>query len=357
VDDLPKELHAALSELELHYRDLESHPGGANGYVIFAKNRISNAEVAVKFYYGAPGDRRHDEPKLLASIHCPNVLRIIDARNLSDEWAFFITPRCEDGDLEGFIASKPTVIQAIDMALGVANGLSAIHANGLIHRDIKPPNVVCDGGRPLIADFGSVRQLAHGEADIPASGHSALYRPPESFQTGRYGIRGDIYQMGIVTYQLLGGHLPYDPLAYFSGADRKEYEGIYDDFDRSKFQDGVIYRRAASGKLMDLDSLPPWVGSATRKALRQMTHPDVAKRISNIVDVAAILTKIRSNSSDWGWAGETARLKTAGRTIELRPINGGKYEPFQTKGGNFRRIPSMPDASLKELVSAICPGT
>lgn len=55
--------------------------------------------MAIKFYFGAPGERRHDEPRLLAAIQASNVLRIIDARNLSEKWAFFLTPRCGGGKL------------------------------------------------------------------------------------------------------------------------------------------------------------------------------------------------------------------------------------------------------------------
>src|SRR5690606_23569311 len=166
MENLPEELQAAIAELQRDHDGFEFHPVGANGYLVFARNHISGAAVAVKFYYGAPGERRHDEPRLLASIRSPNVLPIIDARNLSDEWAFFLTPRCGDGDLDALISTKPAAVQAIDVALGICTGASAIHANGLIHRDLKPANIVCDVGVPLIADFGSIRQLAKGEADI-----------------------------------------------------------------------------------------------------------------------------------------------------------------------------------------------
>lgn len=353
MDALPEELQKALAELERDHESFEVHPGGANGYLVFARNRISTAQVAIKFYYGAPGERRHDEPRLLASIQSPNVLRIIDARNLSGEWAYFLTPRCGDGNLDDLIASQPSAVQAIDVALGITTGASAIHARGLIHRDLKPANIVCEGGIPLIADFGSVRQLAEGEADLPASGHSALYRPPESFETGRYGVRGDIYQVGLVTYQLLGGTLSYAPTDYFRKSDHKAYALLTDDFERSKFQDDVIHRRAADASLMDFGTLPPWVGGSAKTALRRMTDPNLENRLGNMADVAAALTHVRTDTLNWRWAGDIARLERGDRVIELRPLGDGNYEPMQAKGDAFRRIPSIPNTTLKELIRKV----
>lgn len=353
TETLPEELQRALEDLKRDYEAFEVSERGANGYVVFARNRISGVEVAIKFYYGAPGERRHDEPRLLASIRSPNVLPIIDARNLSEELAFFLTPRCGDGDLDNLIAARPSALQAIDLALGIATGASAIHAHRLIHRDLKPANVVCDNGVPLIADFGSVRRLEEGEEEVPASGHSVLYRPPESFDTGRYGIRGDVYQVGLITYQLLGGSLPYDPMAYLSRSDQREYSKLSGDFEKSKFVDNVIHRLAASGRLMDLQSLPPWVGRGAKAALREMTHPDPQQRLANMAEVAARLTQIRSDMRDWRWSGDIARLEWKDRIIELRPLGNGCYEPLQAKGDTFRRIPGMPNGPLSELVKKL----
>jgi serine/threonine protein kinase len=350
MDSLPAEISNALIALESDYESISPHPIGANGYLFFAKNRISGKDVAFKFYYGAPGERRHDEPKLLASINSPNVLQIIDARNLSNEWAFFITPRCYEGDLDTFIETKPSVTQAIDMALGICNGVSAIHQKNLIHRDLKPANIVCECGAPLIADFGSVRKLEDGEIDVPASGHSALYRPPEAFGLGRYSALGDIYQIGLVLYQLLGGALPYDPFFYFKKRDHNEYEAISDDFDRSKFQDDVLFRLATTGNLVKLSSLPPWIRRNTKDAIRAMTHPAPTNRISTLPDVVSLLTKIRSNNANWRWNENVAVLQTNGRTIEVRPLANGCFQAFQSISGGFRRVPSVPNGTLKELV-------
>ena len=75
----------------------------------------------------------------------------------------------------------------------------------MVHRDLKPANIVMDGHTPRIADFGTVRILNQGSAVTTASRHSGLYRPPETFASNQYSRAGDVYQVGLVAYQLLGG--------------------------------------------------------------------------------------------------------------------------------------------------------
>lgn len=210
VENLPNEVLIALTELEDHYQNFEMVPKGANGYLYFAKNKISDMDVAIKFYAGEPGENRHNEPRQLSALTCPNVLPILEARSISEEWAFFVTPRCFEGDLDDVIQSNPSVHTALDVAVGICCGVSSIHAAGMIHRDLKPGNIVMHAGTPRIADFGSVTAIEKGHQDVVASRHSILWRPPESFETGRYSKKGDVYQIGIAVYQLLGGKLHYD---------------------------------------------------------------------------------------------------------------------------------------------------
>ena len=103
TSDLPQEIQTCLKELEAHYADFESVERGGSGFLWFARNLISQAEVAIKFYAGETGDRRHDEPKLLSQLQSPNILPIHDARNVSKDWGYFITPRCHGGDLDDLI--------------------------------------------------------------------------------------------------------------------------------------------------------------------------------------------------------------------------------------------------------------
>jgi serine/threonine protein kinase len=244
--EYPEEIEIQLAELREHYELIEQDGRGANGYLFFAKNKISGQEVAIKFYCGAPDETQHDEPRQLATIASPNVLPILDAKSVSGSWGYFVTPKCADGDLDDVIGGCPTVHFAIDLAIGVCRGVSAIHAANMVHRDLKPGNVVLDGGRPRIADFGSVRKLEDGEQHTRASKHSVLYRPPESFEEDVYTKAGDVYQVGLLSYQLLGGALPYDGESYLNSRERKEYAQITDLVERSLFVDEAIGRRARS---------------------------------------------------------------------------------------------------------------
>lgn len=351
VSNLPSEVRNSLIALQEHYDSFEEVSRGASGYLYFARNRISNATVAIKFYSGLPGDERHDEPRRLQSISSPNVLQILDARNVSDEWAYFVTPRCTGGDIDDLIHKRPSVYEAIDVTLGVCAGVSAIHAQGMIHRDLKPANIVIEGLTPKIADFGSVKLIVAGDTVFSATQHTVLYRPPESFATRIYTVKGDVYQIGLLLYQLLGGYLPYDGTAYLTVQERKIYDALPDDIERSIYVDEAIRERAQSGSLIDFGTLPPWISEAGRRAIRQMTSPDPSVRSTNAADIAAQLTHLRSVLSDWRWDGFSGKLKKSDRTIELRPASKqGLYEAFQYKASGLRRVPGIQISTLAMLV-------
>lgn len=357
MSPLPEAVDQALLELAAHYEDFEQNERGANGYLFFGKNKITNTSVAIKFYAGEQGDARHDEPRQLCLIKNRNVLPILDARNVSEEWGYFVTPRCFEGDLDDFIATHPSVHEALDLTLGICNGVSAIHGLNMLHRDLKPGNIVLQGGTPQIADFGSVRMLIDGDTHVTASRHSILYRPPESFVTGQYTAKGDIYQIGVVLYQLLGGHLPYDGMEYLSSREHKRFSSIQDPVDKSIFIDSIIRSRAEAGSLLDHRSLPPWVTVAAKRALRDMTNTDPANRCNSVVDVAAALTQLRAVMDNWRWNGGVATLRTEGRILELRPVDDGTplYQAYQATNINtpFRRVPGSRPAQLADVLRSL----
>jgi serine/threonine protein kinase len=353
---LPNPIDTALSELAAHYGDFEQNDRGANGYLFFAKNKVTGAGVAIKFYAGEQGEARHDEPRQLCLIKNRNVLPILDARNVSEEWGYFVTPRCVEGDLDDLIATQPSVYAALDVALGICNGVSAIHALKMLHRDLKPGNIVMHEGTPQIADFGSVRMLANGASHVTASMHSILYRPPESFATGEYTAKGDVYQIGLVLYQLLGGSLPYDADEYLTAKERKQLATLTDPVDRTLFEDAAIRARSEAGDLLQLKTLPPWAGMA-RRALRDMTCANPAQRCGSVADVAAVLTQLRANMANWRWDGDVAVLRSDSKTIELRPSDDGEafYQAYQATSSDspFRRVPGSRPGRLADVLRAI----
>lgn len=332
VTALPTEIADALRDLDAHYAFSEVGNRGANGHLFFGHNRVTHAHVAVKFYYGEPGTSQHDEPRSLHALSAPNVLEVLDARDVGEGWAYFITPRCTGGDLDDLIATAPSAHTAINVALGITAGVATLHSRRIVHRDLKPANIVMDTFTPKIADFGSIRTLAAGEDAVTASKHSVLYRPPESFDSNRYSIKGDIYQVGLVVYQLLGGRLSYNGLDYCNSKERTAHAQITDSCDASLFLQSVIARKAAAGSLADMSSLPGWINASIKMAIRRMLHPDPAKRLSTMADVAAELTRMRTAVLDWRWRGDIATLTSNGLVIELRPCGDSLYEAYQDHG-------------------------
>lgn len=340
-----------MSELYEHYKITDIDDRGANGYVLFAKNRVSNQDVAIKFYFGEAGEQRHDEPRLLAQVTSPHVLKILDARVVSDKWAYFVTPRCAGGDLDDYLATRPSAHKGIDVAIGVCAGISAIQAAGMVHRDIKAANVVLEEGKPLIADFGSVRMMQGPDGVAPASHHSVLITPPESFEDGVYVRSSDLYQIGLLTFQLLGGRLPYDPLHYLEKPEVTAYAQNQDPVFRSQLVDAAVRRRVARGTLLDHATLPPWINRGTKAVLRRMTDPEVSKRFGNISEAAAALTNARSKITDWRRTDVGAALDQARRSIALRPVEPGTlYQAYIVTASGARRAPGVSPGRLDALV-------
>jgi serine/threonine-protein kinase len=153
-----------------------------------------------------------------------------------DEFIAFSMRYYERGTLADLIVPNFGIVPAhegLRMVKEVAEGISALHAQGITHRDIKPENILIDGGmKPRIADFGlaSYRMEDASLFDNCLVG-TPEYLPPEYILEGKLDEKGDIYAFGVVAYQILTGELPY------SGKD------IYDTFSRKIRLDAVCPSR------------------------------------------------------------------------------------------------------------------
>jgi hypothetical protein len=157
------------------------------------------------------------EMRLAASITHPNVVAIRYAGE-QDGLLFFVMDYIEGTDLRDLLkrsgAIDPT--RAVSLLTQLASALDAAHARGLVHRDVKPANVlvhVRDGEEhAYLADFG-VAKRSETVAGLTAQGAlvgTVDYMAPEQITSGRADARTDIYALGCVLFQMLTGHVPYD---------------------------------------------------------------------------------------------------------------------------------------------------
>jgi serine/threonine-protein kinase len=194
------------------YKILSPLGSGGFGTVYLAEDTWIDKKVAIK----VPHRQNVDfgsllrEPRLLASLSHPNIVSILTAEKQDN--VFFIVMEYVPGEtLEAIIAREGSLDlgRALDYTCQICNALDHAHQQGVIHRDLRPGNVlVTDHGLAKVADFGTSRFIeatAHGTTVIG----SPPYMAPEQFH-GKAVFASDIYSLGISMYQMLTGVMPYE---------------------------------------------------------------------------------------------------------------------------------------------------
>lgn len=348
----PPEIKIQLKILSKDIKLTREVTKGGNGYLFFGENRILNKNVAVKFYYWGGDKKYHAEPNVLAGIESPHILSVQNAGLLNGEWAYFVTPHCSNGDLDDLIdKTELGNLKAIDLTCQLLTGIGALHQRRFLHRDLKPANIYLgDQHQSIIGDFGSIKYLPEFSTAIPASSHAVLYRPPESIETNSYGFTGDIYQAGLVLYQLLGGNLPYDEVYWLSKLERRTYNELSTEADKSIYSDQCIKAKILKGKIVDFDSLPPWVSEKLKRTIRKAVHIDPSKRFQTASAFHVQLNNIRSETLDWKVEDGVPILN--GRTsFRVVNDNGNYYVQKSKNGSQWRRDNSFTDNTLSGLVN------
>jgi predicted Ser/Thr protein kinase len=192
---------------------------GGMSSVFRAHDRLLDRKVALKILhqqYSGDDDyveRFRREARSVAALSHPNIVTVIDRGEHADR-QFIVFEYVAGENLKRLIERRgpSPVPAALELGIQIARGLSFAHQQGLIHRDVKPQNVLLNGdGRAKVTDFGIARSLdvQHGMTQTGTVLGTSDYIAPEQAQGQRVDEHTDIYSLGIVMYELLTSEVPF----------------------------------------------------------------------------------------------------------------------------------------------------
>jgi serine/threonine-protein kinase len=207
-----------VGELIVGRYELEELVGsGGMSNVFRAHDRLLERTVALKILheqYTRDEDyveRFRREARAVAQLTHPNIVTVID-RGEQDGRQFIVFEFVEGQNLKELSAQGPLdPHEAIRLTLQVAHALSFAHARGLVHRDVKPQNVLLnEDGQAKVTDFGIARSLdVHGVTQTGTVLGTSDYIAPEQARGQKVDPKTDIYSLGAVLYELLTGEVPF----------------------------------------------------------------------------------------------------------------------------------------------------
>ncbi len=201
-----------------HYKIVEKIGEGAMGQVYLAEDTKLKRLVALKFL---PYDlTRNEEAKQrflqearsASTLDHPHICNIHEIEETRDGRIFICMAYYEGETLKDKISASPLDVEpALEIVIQICDGLSRAHEAGIVHRDIKPGNImITDRGQAKILDFG-LAKLA-GDAQLTRTGMTvgtALYMSPEQAQGKKVDQRSDVWSIGVVLYEMLTGTRPF----------------------------------------------------------------------------------------------------------------------------------------------------
>lgn len=282
------------------------------------------------------------EAQSIASLSHPNILHVYDAGIAYGRY-FIAMDYVEGGSLKDLIDSGSLRMeQSVSIAAQLADALDYAHRQGVVHRDVKPANVLMatdassqyegSGGRPVLTDFGIAKAL-YEVTTLTRTGTAIgtpEYMAPEQFMGGAIDGRTDVYALGIVLYEMLAGRPPFNAPTPMS----------------------TLYKQANEppAPLRTVVAVPAWLESIVGKALAK--RPD--DRYQRAGDLAADLRRQpKEGQPTSGWAGPVPL--EVGQVQASRPYGSSAFGDTAVAGLPYGQGParaSYEPASSAALASA-----
>lgn len=204
--------------LDHRYEILEVIGTGGMAVVYKARCHRLNRLVAIKILKDELSEdaefrrRFHAESQAVAMLSHPNIVNVYDVSH-SDNIDYIVMELIDGITLKQYMEQKGILNwrEALHFATQIAKALEHAHSRGIIHRDIKPHNImILKDGSVKVADFGIARVSSAQSTLTREALGSVHYISPEQAKGGRIDYRSDLYSLGVVMYEMLTGHPPYD---------------------------------------------------------------------------------------------------------------------------------------------------
>jgi eukaryotic-like serine/threonine-protein kinase len=222
LDDVLGELDVCDAEWRIgNYQVLEEIGRGGMGVIYRARQRHSRRIVALKRILSYHADsqetlaRFRRESQAAASLDHPNILPIYEVSECDDGLPFFSMKFAGGGSLlDAAPALRGEPRRAVALVAKVARAVQCAHGQGILHRDLKPGNILLDGrGEPLVSDFGLAKWLdtsSHLTRTLTIFGTPGYIAPEQvNGSSGKLGPASDVYSLGAILFDLLTGRPPF----------------------------------------------------------------------------------------------------------------------------------------------------
>jgi len=261
-----------------HYRIENLRGVGGMSHVFTARDMHLHRVVALKVLNRENSSKQERitqferEARLTASINHPNVVRVYGVGRV--EGNFYIAMEMVDGaSLEEMLKSEQKLDEArvLELAIQTVEGLAAAHRIGLIHRDVKPGNILLTtDGKAKLVDFGLALVFETDTDESSEIWATPFYVPPEKLDGGTEDFRSDIYSLGATLFHLLAGRPPHDTAS-----------------------SSIDELKEAKAVPVKLGAFAPMVSSATQDVIHKMMEHNPEHRHSSYEELLAELTSAR----------------------------------------------------------------
>jgi serine/threonine protein kinase len=320
-----------IGQVVSHYKILDKLGEGGMGVVYRAEDTKLKRFVALKFLpphlAASEGDKARfsQEAQAASALNHPNVCTIHDIQEYDGPGGsrqMFIVMEFVEGKTLREARSTVTFKQAVDLGIQIAEGLSAAHEKGIVHRDIKPDNImVRKDGIAQVMDFG-LAKLAGGVSRLTREGSTvgtAGYMSPEQVQGLEADHRSDIFSLGVLLYELLTGQMPF--------------KGVH--------ETALMYE-IVNVDPAPMSSVKPEIDPSLDAVVLECLEKDPRDRYQSAAEVAKDLRKYKRESSRQR-ASRVSSVRPALQPSGIAPPTGGRDEaafaPAPVVKGNNRVAP------------------